>query len=198
MDDWWASGISCFLLEETVSFLSVAIVYYFLDRYYKKFINFFFTFRSKLFKLKPLQYKVPSHFNRTDLPAKGEKPEIHYYLGEAYLRSGMLEAAKKELQTALYLDLHLFNGRPYTRLAECYLREGNHEKALQMLDKAVDWFPSLNTLCETGELYRISGEKEKARRIFDQVIQGYKEQLKYRRRKEWRWLLFALLRNFNL
>lgn len=198
MDDWWASGISCFLPEEAVSFLSVAIVYYLLNRYYKKLIDLFFTFRAKLFKLKPLQYKVPPHFNRIDLPAKGEKPEIHYYLGEAYLRSGMLEAAKKELQAALYLDLHLFNGRPYTRLAECYLREGNREKALQMLDKAVDWFPSLNTLCETGELYRISGEKEKARRIFNQVIQGYKEQLKYRRRKEWRWLLFALLRNFNL
>lgn len=83
----------------------------------------------------------------------------------------------------------------YLESAEYNFKKGNYEKAFALLEKAVDWFPSLHTLYKAGVLYQRFGHKEKARKIFKEIVEDYKAKLKFRKRAEWRWAVCALVRS---
>jgi tetratricopeptide (TPR) repeat protein len=95
--------------------------------------------------------------------------EAHKELAGYYLIKRNYEKAIKEYEIAIdtgFLNKHsLFQS--YSNIALCYKLEGNREKAVLFLEKALSVNPDNGiTYFELGEIFNITGEEEKAIRYY--------------------------------
>ncbi|MEQ8222908.1 MAG: tetratricopeptide repeat protein [Candidatus Eremiobacterota bacterium] len=100
--------------------------------------------------------------------------EAHKELANYYLIKRNYKKAIKEYETAIdagFLNRHsLFQS--YSNMALCYKLEGEHEKAILFLEKALSVNPDKGITCfELAEIFNITGKEEKA-------IKYYRDYLK--------------------
>lgn len=92
---------------------------------------------------------VPEAINKYELALAYDETHVyHRHLGEAYLRSGLLDAAIVELEKAVEMDR--YNSASHYNLAAAYMSVENFDQALLHADTAVDLYAEPNKDTEDG------------------------------------------------
>jgi tetratricopeptide (TPR) repeat protein len=119
-----------------------------------------------------------------------EMPDVHYYLGRAYLKTGQAEKGKALILKTIEMDPRFQYGEPYLRLGEYCLSVGDFEKARELLET----FCSIHTSSSEG-FYHLGqahlglGNKTKAAESFKKSIEVCKISPRYKRQidRKWAW-----------
>lgn len=122
-----------------------------------------------------------------------EHPEVQFYLGVAYLRSGYGEEAKAALDKALHLNPKVKYGAPYLYLLEQTIREGSdNEQARARIDEYLDkisGYASPEYYFKLGVIFEKAGQKKKAGEMYREAVanfQGYPSFYK-KQHRYWAW-----------
>jgi len=123
-------------------------------------------------------------------PKMKEFPEIHYYLGLAFLSTGREVEGKELLLDTIKMDPRFQYGEPYLKLGEYYLKGKDYRAGLEMLET----FCSIHTSSSEG-FYQLGmvqlalGDKEHAAISFNKAIEAYKISPGYKKQidRKWRW-----------
>ncbi len=224
MEELYSSFVSVLTLDENYGLLMLGVVCLMGDRLFKA-VFYVFT-NICLLRKRHLEFRTepekPVQWNKCDYlrltrqclrqrnywlslvyGCKAEryfpdKAELHCYLGKAYLKMGMFEGAKKELDLAVSINPRVLNGEACVGLARYYIQKGKKSSAVNYLEQAIDWFPSAKVMCEVGELYQRCGQREKAKEVFRDALIDFRNQVRYKRSREWRWAVVALIRMMGI
>ncbi|MHB8481267.1 MAG: tetratricopeptide repeat protein [Nitrospiria bacterium] len=125
----------------------------------------------------------------TAFPRMKESPEVHYYLGLAYLKTGREAEGQEAVLKTIEMDHRFQYGEPYLRLGEYYFSAREHTKALEMLET----FCSIHTSSSEGYYYLGSvqmalGNKGEAERSFRKAIEVYKISPRYKKQLDRKWI----------
>lgn len=125
--------------------------------------------------------------------------EAHYYYGLALLQTGEEELGLASIEKALALNPRVVYGEPYLVLAQHYRSKGEANQAKAALQS----FHGINSSSSEayyrlGEIHREAGEKDSARRAYEEAIENYRLSPKFIRKKERRWAVLAWFRKLTL
>ena len=128
--------------------------------------------------------------------AEGE-PEIaewHYRLGLARLALGLHAEAHSALQACLELDGEHGYGGARMRMAEVFAQGGHHESALKALEiYERNHGPGPESAYRRGLSLRKLGQKDEAKRAFEEVPKLAQELARYQKQASTQWVLKARL-----
>ncbi len=110
---------------------------------------------------------------RAGQPGLEQTAWAKYTLGQLYEKTG-------NLQTAQLIYNQILEERPSYAFALAGLgrleaKNGNTDKAIEIFTKAANTLPEFSFQQELAKLYQQKGEKEKARKIMDELLEGFEE-----------------------
>jgi tetratricopeptide (TPR) repeat protein len=117
-------------------------------------------------------------------------PDVHYYLGLAYLLTGRETEGEELLLNTIRMDPRFQYGEPYLKLGEHFLKIRNYKAGLGMLET----FCSIHTSSSEG-YYHLGlaqvalGDKAGAAKSFNRSIEAYRISPSYKKQidRKWRW-----------
>lgn len=106
----------------------------------------------------------------------------HYYAGVSYLKQGKYELARLYLEDFKSNDL-LVQARAYSLIGDTYMEEQNYEEAAKYYEKAADYKPNKYFtpayLMKAALAYEKLNEAERAKEIYQSIIDTYPESQEY-------------------
>ncbi|PKM85994.1 MAG: hypothetical protein CVU87_13485 [Firmicutes bacterium HGW-Firmicutes-12] len=121
-------------------------------------------------------------------------PDIHYYLGVAYLKIGSLEKAKDALERALELKPKIKYGAPYIYLVEYLLKvESYNEKAEEYVEKIRN-YGSPEFSYKLGVVFNETGYKDEAKEMYREAVTHYRNCAGFYKKQNRYWAFRAKIR----
>jgi len=103
---------------------------------------------------------------------KPSLPEVHFSLGNAYMKTGKTAQAITELKRGI--DLAPNSDQAYTRLGSAYLDSGQIDSAIGAYEKAIELNPYYwESHMDLGDAYFNAGDNQKALEEFQRVTELY-------------------------
>lgn len=113
----------------------------------------------------------------------------NFYTGAIYLKQGKFELARLYLDDFSSNDL-LVQARAYSLIGDTHMEEGNFEDAAKWYEKAADYKPnkffSPAYLMKAALAYEQLNENEKAREMYDEVINKYWDSAEYQNARKFK------------
>lgn len=125
-----------------------------------------------------------------------DHPEIHYYLGRAFLSEGSLEEARISLEKALEINPKVKYGAPYVYLLEYAARKGDDDSRLQQYLEKVEEYGSPEFCYKAGLILKRYGHKELARDMFSKAVVDLNNYPAFYRKKHRYWSFRARIQRF--
>lgn len=123
-------------------------------------------------------------------------PDVQFYLGWAYLRSGLPEEGKIALERALDLNPKVKYGEPYVYLLEYTLLWAKNQEKIDEYLKKIAEYGSPQFYYELGMLFQKAGQRDKAREMFREALVSYRNSPHFYKKQYRYWAFRAKLRSF--
>ncbi len=200
------------------------LLYGFIDRLYFRFLPDFFAPLKRNSRIKNLQrliYLNPSNADallelgvlyfekrRYDrcieyLNRAGEKIEnsarLYMYLGMASFEINNSSGGIKFLEKALELNPSVGYGLPYVYMLRYHLESGNSQKELfSKLEERFQSFANTENFFRMGKVYKNSGDRIKAKEMFEHALRDYTYCPRALRKLHRRWAFFSWLNKLTI
>lgn len=118
-------------------------------------------------------------------------PLFHFYLGASYYRCGRINEGIEEIEKAIKANPKVSLGEPYAYLVRIYLEEGQPGEKIEHVFDRLLLHGSPRVFYEAGRQFLSAGDREKARRLFQETIESYEACRGSLQRKYRRWAVLA-------
>ncbi len=117
---------------------------------------------------------------------------LHAYMGMSYMELKQYENGREELLKALELDKSVIYGLPYIYLIKYEMgKEQVDTEEVSELEKGLEKFKNTENYYRLGMIFKKSGDKQKAREMFNLSLRDYSYVQKKFRRPHRRWALLS-------
>lgn len=125
-----------------------------------------------------------------------DHPDVLFYLGLVYLRSGFAEEGKRALERALELNPKVKYGAPYVYLMEYTLLWAKNQEKMDEYLKKIAEYGSPQYYYELGVLFQKADRQDKARAMFGEALASYRNSPRFYRKQYRYWAFRAKLRSY--
>jgi len=137
----WRSGLAVFAVAACLAIVSSLNLFVVRNPAYRPHLNLGFIYETQMkYDLALSEYSTAlRHVKETGLRDVSIESEIHARLGNVYMTSGNLEAARKSFKAAIAVNPN--SGPAYSYLGTLYDKEKRDDLAVEMFTRAIDINP---------------------------------------------------------